>query len=69
MSARLYNLPAPAGSAEPTTLWLGDLRILRRPDGWHVARPLVGGGLVGICSSISLAGALAAARAAQGVRS
>lgn len=66
MSARLYTMPAPAGSDEPTTLWLGDLRILQTRDGWHVARPSASGGLVGVCTAMTLGAALAAARAVQG---
>ena len=69
MSARVYTMPAlgdaTAGAAESATLWLGDLRILHTADGWQVARPQASGGLVGICVAMSLAGALAAARAAQ----
>lgn len=67
MSARLYTLPAPASAAEATTLWLGNLRILRTPEGWQVARPQASGGLVGICSAMTLGAALAAARAVKGV--
>lgn len=66
MTARLYTMPAPSGALERTTLWLGDLRILRTAEGWHVARPSASGGLVGVCVTMSLSAALAAARAAQG---
>lgn len=68
MSARLYTMPAPAGWPEPTLLWLGELRILRTEQGWQIARPNGAGGLTALCSAMSLASALAAARAAQGGR-
>lgn len=65
MSARVIKLPRRTGGAEATTLRLGELRILRTAEGWQVARSQASGGLVGICEAMSLAGALAAARAAQ----